>query len=249
VRLDAAPAGQPLESCAGPRGIEPSNDAPLFRSSPPEDGNTLGGAIRTLIERECAALEGEVEVQFERASEAILALTNPPFEFRITPSGRERLGLREFNVAIRGESGNGRPVRVACRVSLIKQVAVAQRPLNLGNFIRRDDLTYQQRKFDRETDLGFAKLEALVGQQVGVYVPPGEMVCAKDVKAVDLVKRGDDVTVVGGTGGVSLTLRGYALENGGYGETVKVQIGSSRKDRKVRRGVVTEFGKVKLLGE
>ena len=94
-----------------------------------------------------------------------------------------------------------------------------------------------------------AKIEALVGQQVGAYVPPGEMVCTKDVKAVDLVKRGDDVTVVGGAGGVSMKLRGYALENGGYGETVKVQIGSSRKDRKVRRGVVTEFGKVKLLGE
>lgn len=246
VRLEA-PAAESGSAFAAPGPA--ADDAPLFREKPASAGSRLEDLIRAHIQRECASLEGEVDVRFEVASQQFLALTNPPFEFRITSIGRERLGVREFNVVIRGEGQTGRPVRVACRVSLIRQVVAAQRPLNLGAFIKRDDLTYQQRRFDREADFGCAKIEALVGQQVAAYVPVGEMVSTQAVKAVDLVKRGDDVTVLGGTSGVSMTLRGKALESGTYGDTVRVQIGRTRQDRAVRRGVVVEYGKIKLLGE
>lgn len=244
VRLEP-PAGDPVAPTAAPT----TDAAPLIREKPAAAGSRLEDLIRAHIERECASLEGEVDVRFEVASQQFLSLTNPPFEFRITSIGRERLGVREFNVVIRGEGQTGRPVRVACRVALIRQVVAAQRPLNLGAFIKRDDLTYQQRRFDREADFGCAKIEALVGQQVAAFVPVGEMVPTQAVKAVDLVKRGDDVTVLGGTSGVSMTLRGKALESGTYGDTVRVQIGKTRQDRTVRRGVVVEYGKIRLLGE
>jgi len=206
---------------------------------------TLADAIRAHVSDGLADLGGTVEIDFELAGREHLELTSPPDEFTIrSPRGR-RLGLREFSVQVRRDGRVQRTVQIAGRVRLVRQVVVAEQPLNVGSYVQAERLGTATRVFTEDGDFGLTHAEAIVGQQVRGFVRAGEMVRSADVKPVDLVERSRPVTVVG-EGPVRLRVTGVALESGGYGDTVRVRLGEARKDRREVRGVVSGPGTVRL---
>lgn len=224
--------------------------APLIRTKQADasgaGSTTLADILRQHINREMTSLGGEGEVHFERAGAEFLKLTSPPFEFNISSSGRGDLGLREFRVVVRRDGRTQRTVHVYARVRLIRKVAVAARPLSIGNFIKRDDVVLETRVFDDGDDIGIGQAGEVIGQQVKEFVAAGELVRQRDLKPVDLVSRSRPVTVLGGGDSIAVRLTGVALDSGGYGDTVRVRMGDSRGDRRVLRGVVTGLGTVRL---
>lgn len=208
---------------------------------------TLAALLQTLVNEELAELGGRAELQFDRAGREFLELTTPPWEFKVTASGSGPLGLREFRVVIRRDGRTQRTVQVFAHVRLTRPVVVARRPLSIGNFIRHDDVTLETRVFDDGDGLGLAAVEQAVGQQVKRFVPEGEMVSAGAVQAVDLVRRTRPVTILGASENVQVRLTGVALDSGSFGDTVRVRIGDSRRDRQQLRGVVTGLGTVRIL--
>lgn len=242
VRVE--PPAPPLDGrrpAVAPQGGE----APLLRE--PADDGSLGARIRAFVQNECAALGGRVEIEFERASADLLKLTSPPWEFSLRSGDRERLGTREFVVTIRRDGQTQRTVRLTGRVRLVRAVIVARQPLNRGSYVRPDDLALETRVFERDGEVGVDRPQALVGCQVAQFVPAGQMVRRADVKPADMVARSQRVTVLHGGAGVRVNLSGVALDAGTYGDTVRVRIGDSRQDRRIVRGVVSEFGVVKLV--
>lgn len=221
--------------------------APLFREMPAteiSEAATLAGQIRAAVQSDLADL-GQSELVFEAAAQDFLSLAAPPFDFVIRPSHGPKLGAREFAVTIRRDGRTQRTVRVGAQVTLIRQVAVATRPINIGTYVSRDALTVATREFTSDAELGFSTLDGLVGQQAARFVPQGQLIAAKDVKSVDLVKRSQPVSVEGGAG-VRLRIAGVALDSGKLGESVRVRLGDSRKNRREVRGVVTSVGVVRL---
>jgi flagella basal body P-ring formation protein FlgA len=240
-----------------------AEEPPLLREGA-EDGGaaTLANVLRSHIENELAPVcrvashgrraddstdtgDGTVEIEFERAGEEFLELTTPPFDFAIHGGRGQRLGLREFSVTLRRDGRVQRTVRIGARVKLVKQVLVAAKPLSIGGYIKHDSLEYATRVFSSDQDLGIDHPEQVIGQRVKNFVPAGQMIRDCDLKSVDLVRRSQPVTVVGGDS-VSIRVTGDALESGGYGETVRVRLGDSRKNRREIRGVVVGVGTVRL---
>ena len=221
--------------------------APLLRSRPLGDNATrLADVLRTRIEQELASVDGTVEIEFEHAGAEFLELTSPPFDFSIRSNRGRKLGLRELTVTLRRNDRTQRTVRIGARVKLVKPVLVAARPLNVGTYVRRDNLTYASRIFCDDRELGIDHPEQVVGQQVRKFVAPGRMVLQSDLEPVDLVKRSQPVTVIGGDK-VGIRITGDALDSGGYGDTIRVRLGNSRRTRREIRGVVTGVGTVRLV--
>ena len=225
-----------------------SDECPLLRARPQPTGTaTLADRLREYIENELKEKNGTVEVEFEHAGREFLELTNPPFEFRIHSERGPRLGLREFRVTLSQNGRVQRTVSLGARVKLTKQVIVAAKPLNVGAYIRRDSLEMGTRIFTQEADFGIEYPEQAVGQKVKNFVPAGQMVRAGDLKTVDLVRRSQPVTVVGGGAeAVSLRITGDALDSGGYGDTIRVRLGDCRKNYREIRGTVVGVGTVRL---
>lgn len=254
-RLRYAVADAPTQAAAGsaaaPR--EPfrlvEDEAPLIRSVAGGEGaRTLADVLRRMVQDDLSGTSGTPEVEFEAAGRDFLSLTSPPFEFAVTGGRGTGLGLREFKVTIRRDGKTQRSIRLGANVKLVRQVVVAVKPLNIGGYITRDSVDTGTRIFTSGDDLGLDHPEPVIGQQVQRFVPAGQMIRLKDVKAVDMVKRSRPVSVEGG-GAVRLRLTGVALENGGYGDTVRVRLGDSRKDRREIRGVVTGVGMVRMTEE
>jgi len=222
-------------------------DTPLIRAPLlKEETRTLADLLRGRLEDELAALGGAVEIEFERAGREFLELTTPPFEFSVRGNRGRKLGLRESSITIRRDGRVQRTVRIGVHVRLVKQVLVAAKPLNIGAYVRHDSLEYATRIFSSEHELGLDHPEQIIGQRVKNFVPVGQMVREADLKSVDLVKRAQPVTVIGGEN-VSIRITGDALDSGGYGDTIRVRLGDSRKTRREIRGVVTGVGTVRLI--
>lgn len=213
-----------------------------------EGGATLADLLRERITESLRKLNGEVEVEFERSAGDALSLTSPPFEFAIRGSEGQKLGLREFSVAVRRDGKTQRTLRIAAHVRLIKRVLVARRALNQGTQLREDALEFAPRLFAEDGSLGVEFLEQAVGQRVKRFLPAGAMIQPSDLDAMDLVQRSRPVTITGGEN-VSLRLTGVALDRGRYGDTIRVRLGDSRKNQREARGVVTGFASVRLVEE
>ncbi|MBN2447187.1 MAG: flagellar basal body P-ring formation protein FlgA, partial [Phycisphaerae bacterium] len=139
-----------------------------------------------------------------------------------------------------------RSVPLFVNVRLVKDVLVAGRPLNVGTFVRPEDITKEQRTFDRIEDVGLDDPAAAIGQEVKQYVAVDGMLRVSDLKPVDLVKRGRPVSITGGSGGVVAQIAGSALDSGSYGDSVRVRLGNTRNDRREVHATVTGIGTVRL---
>jgi flagella basal body P-ring formation protein FlgA len=233
-----------------PQSSRVAQDTPTLLRAPTAAASTgprtLADVLRAHVDAELAELGGTAEISFERAGQEFLQLTTPPWEFHVSSNGREKLGLREFHVAIRREGQAQRKAVVLAQVHLVRPVVVARRPLNPGNFVRSDDVGLETRVFEQGGNRGPTRTEEVVGQQVEHFVPAGEPVAVGAIKAGDLVVRTRPVTITGNSAGIQVRLTGIALDSGGYGDTVRVRLGDSRRERKLLQGVVTGLGTVRL---
>ncbi|MGD8453441.1 MAG: flagellar basal body P-ring formation chaperone FlgA [Phycisphaerae bacterium] len=233
---------QPAEVILAPAALEAENGVLA-------GAGTLAEALRRHVTDELSGLGGTPELEFEQAARQFLDLTSPPFEFSIRGQGAARLGLREYRVILRRDGRTVRAVSVFVRVRLSKEVVVARRPLNVGSFVRREEIALEARLFEREEDIGPDRLEQVVGQQVAQFVPADQMVARGDLKAVELVQRSRPVKVLSSGRNVQVHLTGTALDNGNYGDAVRVRLGDARRSRTILRGIVTGVGTVQVMEE
>jgi len=221
---------------------------PLVREAAGEKPVTLADAIRAQIADQLASLHGEIDVNFEAAGREFLELTTPPFDFTIRGPRGVQLGVQEFSVSIRRDGRLYRAIRIGAMVKMTRKVVVASKPINVGTYIRPDSLELAERTFSSNEEIGVEQTDRLVGQQATAFMPVGQIVRLRDIKAVDLVKRSQSVTVVG-DGAIQLRLTGVALDSGGFGETVRIGIGDKKGHKREVRGTVTGVATVKLNTE
>lgn len=229
----------------------PAADAATTPSAPlinPKGGEstTLAELLRARIGHELESLAGTPQVEFEAAGREFLELKSPDFDFTIRSDKPGSLGLREFQITLKRDGKFQRVIPIGAQVRLARRVLVAAKPLNVGSHVSREALEYAERVFASNEDLGVEHVEQIVGQQVKTFVPAGQLVRTRDLKAVDLVRRSQPVTVEGG-GSVGIRVTGVALDNGTYGDTVRVRLGEGRANRREVRGTVSGVGTVRIL--
>ncbi|MBK8475536.1 MAG: flagellar basal body P-ring formation protein FlgA [Opitutaceae bacterium] len=115
------------------------------------------------------------------------------------------------------------------RVRLWADAFVARQPLPRGQFLdtalfdlRRTDFIH-----DKEAVPASTALESLsAARGLGV----GAVLSWRDVVRRSLVQRGSRVEVLAGSGALTITMKGLAMQNGALGETIVVRNPESRRD-------------------
>jgi flagella basal body P-ring formation protein FlgA len=145
-----------------------------------------------------------------------------------------RLGLRTFSLEV---LVNGLPigkVKMSGTVQLYGSVLSAARTLKRGTILSRQDLTQSRRNI---TQLGpdLAREPAMVvGKQLKTTLTPGSIIFTSLLKAPQIIKRGDLVTILAKSGQIRVSVTGKARGAGALGDVIKVKNMMSRREINAR---------------
>ena len=120
-------------------------------------------------------------------------------------------------------------LRVSGVVVEMREVAVLARGLNRGEPIREGDLVLEKRPRDGVGTDVQSSVTAALGEVAQRSLPAGTVLREGDTAKPDLVARGETVTIVYSTPGISLSMRGLANDAGRMGAVVNVVNVASKK--------------------
>lgn len=120
-------------------------------------------------------------------------------------------------------------LRVSGVVVEMREVAVLARSLNRGEPVREGDIALERRPRDGLANDVQASLTAALGEVAQHNLTAGAVLREGDTAPPDLVTRGETVTIVYATPGISLSMRGLANDSGRMGAVVNVVNVASKK--------------------
>ena len=120
-------------------------------------------------------------------------------------------------------------MRVSGYVVETTEVAVLVRALNRGEAVKEGDLALERRPREGLAADAQAGAAAALGEVALRPLPAGSVLRASDTAQPEIVARGESVTIVYETAGLSLAMRGLANDAGRMGATVNVVNVASKK--------------------
>ncbi|HZP74792.1 MAG TPA: flagellar basal body P-ring formation chaperone FlgA [Pseudolabrys sp.] len=123
---------------------------------------------------------------------------------------------------------------------------VLTRPIGRGELLKASDLVVQRRPKAEVSPEVVRSLDLAVGFAMRRSLATGQVLAKTDLTKPDLVTRDTDVTLVYQVPGITLTMRGKALESGAEGDTVNVLNAQSKR---TVQGTVAGPGRVVVAGQ
>ena len=195
-------------------------------SSSSETDPSPAKSLRSLLLEDLAIRLGlpqdQLQVTFNPADEKLLNLSEPLFKFNIEPRQVRDLGEVSWNVAMFTGSTSQKGIIKANARAWQNQVVLAK-PIAYGQVVRSDDVSEKRILADRLPTDSLLNMDQVVGQQSSRDLIVGSVVNARMVNGVPLVKPGQLVTITVTSGAVQVKTAGRAMEEGCYGQTVKVR--------------------------
>lgn len=112
---------------------------------------------------------------------------------------------------------------LSVRVRAAETVVVAARPIPRLATLQADDLQVVERELSTLGTGWFRTPEDAIGRIAQRPIGAGEVVAPTNARAPAIVKRGQEVTVIAGTGGFNVRTRGVALTDAGVAERIRVR--------------------------
>ena len=169
----------------------------------------------------------DLHVTFNPKDEQALRLAEPQFKFDIQPRRLRNLGAVAWDVQILtgggGASRKSQKMTVAATARAWQRQVVLAKPLSFKQTIRESDVTERRILVDVLDDEPLLGLGQVVAQQAARELKPGTVMTARTVQPVPLARSGQFVTVLLNRGGVSVKTVARAMEEGSYGQTIKVK--------------------------
>ncbi|TXM91057.1 flagellar basal body P-ring formation protein FlgA [Methylobacterium sp. WL30] len=134
-------------------------------------------------------------------------------------------------------------LRVSGVVIEMRDVAIVNRTLNRGEPVTAADLTIERRPREGSPPNALASGATLVGEVAQRTLSQGAILRTGDTAPPELVARGEAVTIVYESPGISLAMRGQATDAGRLGATVNVVNIASKK---VLQAIVIGPGRVSV---
>jgi len=122
-------------------------------------------------------------------------------------------------------------------VAMTREVVVASKPINRGATVRAEDVRVVSRRFTKPGRNGMSDVGQTIGLRAQRFIPAGELVSARDLERVPLVKRGQIVEVHSRFGSVTVKTSAKVGEDGDYGELVTLHMQGRRGARTAGRVV------------
>jgi flagella basal body P-ring formation protein FlgA len=169
-----------------------------------------------------------MQMTFNPEDEKVLSLAEPYFKFNIQPLRDHSLGLVSWNVTIITDSGTKKAEISATARAWQNQVVVVK-PLGFRQLLEDSDFTERRVLVDVMPEQVLLRRDQCVGQQASADLKPGDVMTARLVDPVPLVRPGQLVTISLQQGTVRITAVGVAMEQGTLGQTIKVRNETTRE--------------------
>ncbi|MBO6559980.1 MAG: flagellar basal body P-ring formation protein FlgA [Nisaea sp.] len=154
---------------------------------------------------------------------------------------------QRFAALISVPIGNDKSLRARIQgeVHAVIEVPVLNRHAGPGETIRESDIVWTAMQARRSNHNTVTSPDQIVGMSVRRPISAGSVIRRTDVTPIQLVRKGDLVTMVFQTSLMTLTLRGQALEDGARRDSIRVKnLGTG----KIVVGSVTDAGIISVAG-
>lgn len=142
------------------------------------------------------------------------------------------------------EDTNHWTLYVPVKISLLKAIYIAKRPLLKGTHLTETDI-YQTELDVQQLKQGyFVNKEELVGQVCKQNITADSPLTPYNIELAKLVHKGEQVSILAVNENLTISMEGIALDDGAMGEPIKVRNMSSKK---VVEAQVSGAKKVKVI--
>ena len=131
---------------------------------------------------------------------------------------------------------------VPVQVKIMQDVVVLSQSLPRNTILSQSDLRIEQRDINKLNSGYFSDLNEVIGKKLRRSVGSGLSLSPVYVESQMLIKRGQQVTLLAQTSGITVKMAGKAMANGAAGERIKVKNLSSNR---VIEGLITEEGVIR----
>ena len=218
--------------------------------------DTLGDALSRYAAQAAQRPLEKVKCRWQCRDEEILALpATHLLHIRPEQSNGTGLGQVRYKILINGASDKavdsasaplakeGKWIDISGRVSYLCQSVIAVRPIRAGEVIADADVKVLPHWITSLRESGLEDLDAVVGQEAARAISASTRIEPGMIRKVQLVSRRSFVDVKSTLGPVSITFRGVAQDDGGYGDTIAVR---NPENDMIVHGVITGPGRVSV---
>ncbi len=157
------------------------------------------------------------------------------------PDGSRDLGKTTIGVKCNGSKPWS--LHVPVTISVYKKVLVASRQLQKGTLLTESDIELKTIDLARLHYGFFEKVKQGAGKKLKRRILAGAVFTPGMLKNPQLIRRGQQITIMAQSGRMMVRMKGKALANGAIGERIKVL---NVKSRKKLEGVITPSGEVNV---
>jgi flagella basal body P-ring formation protein FlgA len=216
----------------GPAAVraQPASALP-FSAAQRANGRVRDAVVQYLQRTVSTDRTWNVEVELPESRARLVA--DSADEIRVTGGSPPWTGQQRFEIAVDSAEGPARfPVDV--RIDVPPSVVVAVRALPSGAIVQSGDVELRPVAAGDERLETFHSVEEVLGWQTTRAVAEGKTLDRKSLGSPLLVRRRDPVTVYAHGRGVQVRTTARALDDGSYGETIRVESLLERKTYLVR---------------
>ncbi|MFK7838826.1 MAG: flagellar basal body P-ring formation chaperone FlgA [Bdellovibrionales bacterium] len=207
----------------------------LTRAATVIDSTMIEDALQAEINE--SGVSGHYKLAFASAlAEMILPMDQPANVEVQSLNLRQDQNRFEATLVAPSKADPVQTLRVSGAIHRMIKVPVLLDTARKGEVIRARDIEYiDLRETDLRGDMAL-DMDDLIGMTPRRIIFPGKTVRMSEIQPPVIVKRGDNVTMIFDDGGMRLTAKGKALENGAKGDLIRISNLSSSRNVE---GVVT----------
>ena len=157
------------------------------------------------------------------------------------PNGSRDLGKTTIGVKCKGT--NPWSLHVPVTISVYKHVLVASHQLQKGTVLTESDIKLKKIDMAKLHYGFFEELKQGTGKKLKRRILAGAVLTPAMLKNPQLIRRGQQITIMAQSGRMMVRMEGKALASGAVGERIKVM---NIKSRKKLEGIITSSGEVKV---
>jgi len=188
--------------------------------------------------------DADMRVTFDHAWPAIHADAHTPPAIHVARLTFDpRSGRFDAGIVIAGAAAKATSLRLTGTAAQTREVAVAARTIARGDILQADDIAIEHRaKTDMPSD-AIQDRQGAIGLAVRQPINAGQVLRAGTLAKPELVRRNEPVIMTFEQPGLSLTLRGKALDSGAKGDIVNVV---NLQSKRTLQGVVSGQNRVTI---
>jgi flagella basal body P-ring formation protein FlgA len=186
---------------------------------------------------------GDITVTFERAVQALHVEPNAVGELRVARIGFSRDGHFDATLDVPTGTRSRGTLRIGGRAVAMTEVLTMARPLERGAILKESDILVDRRPRAEVSRDAVTDRSQAVGLALRNPMQAGRILRTAELVKPDAVQRNEVVMLVYEVPGVTLTVRGKALEGGAEGDTISVL---NEQSKRTLQGTIVGPGRVAI---